>query len=170
MLCEKIQKSFMSIRKLFLERYAPNVEVVDPQLRNNPELVHTIAQFEKDWCLGKTHLVPKRNKDHLISFSALIEITCEKYPEFKEMVECSDAEIFSTIPYLIVLKSSLDTGKEALIAREICERFYPMLKESKKYEQLVADFDELRMLAGESFFSFYNKIEAQILLGEKTPD
>lgn len=125
MLCEKIQKSFMSIRRLFMERYAPNVEVVDPQLRNNPELVHTIAQFEKDWCLGKTHLVPKRNKDHLISFSALIEITCEKYPEFKEMVDCSDAEIFSTIPYLIVLKSSLDTGKEATIAREICERFYP---------------------------------------------
>ena len=114
--------------------------------------------------------MPKRNKDHLISFSALIEITCEKYPEFKEMVDCSDAEIFSTIPYLIVLKSSLDTGKEATIAREICERFYPQLKESQKYEQLTSDFDELRKLAGESFFSFYNKIESQILLGEKTPD
>ena len=110
--------------------------------------------------MGKTHLVPKNHKEHLISFSALIEITCEKYAEFKEMVECSDAEIFSTIPYLIVLKSSLDTGKEASRAREICERFYPQLNENKKYEKLISDFEELRSLAGDSFFQFYNKIEA----------
>ncbi len=30
MLAEKILKSFGQLRKLFLERYAPNVEVVDP--------------------------------------------------------------------------------------------------------------------------------------------
>ena len=83
-LCDRISKSFNAMKKLFIERYAPNVEVVDPQLRNNPELVHTIAAFEKDWCLGKTHLVPKRHREHLISFSSLIEITCEKYAEFKE--------------------------------------------------------------------------------------
>lgn len=110
-LAEKIRKSFLQLRKLFTDRYAPNVEVVDPQLRNNPELVHHIAAFEKDWCLGKTHLVPKRNREHLISFSQLIEVTCEKYSGFKEQVECSDAEIFSTIPQLLVLKSSLDTGE-----------------------------------------------------------
>lgn len=68
-LAENIRKSFMQLRRLFTERYAPNVEVVDPQLRNNPELVHCVAAFEKDWCLGKTHLVPKRNREHLISFS-----------------------------------------------------------------------------------------------------
>jgi hypothetical protein len=86
-----------------------------------------VAAFEKDWCLGKTHLVPKKHREHLISFSQLIEITCEKYSVFREQVECSDAEIFSTIPYLLVLKSSLDTGKEAIVAREICERFFPAL-------------------------------------------
>lgn len=110
-----------------MERYAPNVEVVDPQLRNNPELVHSVAAFEKDWCLGKTHLVPKRQREHLISFSQLIEVTCEKYSGFKEQVECSDAEIFTTIPQLLVLKSSLDTGNEAQVARDICERFFPAL-------------------------------------------
>ena len=101
---------------MFIERYAENVEVVDPQLRNNPELVHLVARFERSWCLGKTHLVPKDMREHLISFSQLIECTADKYPEFKEQIECSDAEIFLTIPYLIVLKASLDTGKEALIA------------------------------------------------------
>lgn len=46
---------------------------------------------------------------------------------FGEQVECRDAEIFLTIPYLLVLKSSLDTGKEAQIAQDICERFFPSM-------------------------------------------
>ena len=112
---------------MFIERYAENVEVVDPQLRNNPELVHLVARFEKAWCLGRTHLVPQREREQLISFSQLIEGTAEKYPQFREQVECSDAEIFLTIPYLLVLKSSLDKGSEAAIATGLCERFFPSL-------------------------------------------
>ena len=75
-----------------------------------------------------------------------------------------------------MLKSSLDTGKEARNAKEICERFFPALADrsdpviSAKYSKLITDFDQLRELAGELFFSFYNKIESQVLLGEKTPD
>ena len=111
MLADKILKSFSHLRRLFVERYAPNVEVVDPQLRNNPELVQSVLDFERDWCLGRNHLLPKQHREQLILFSQLIEITCEKYPSFKEQVECSDAEIFVTIPYLLVLKSSLDIGK-----------------------------------------------------------
>jgi hypothetical protein len=51
------------LKNLFVERYAENVEVVDPQLRNNPELVHLVARFEKAWCLGRTHLVPKDERE-----------------------------------------------------------------------------------------------------------
>jgi hypothetical protein len=58
-LCTQIQKSFNQLRSLLIERYSENVEVVDPQLRNNPELVQAVARFERDWCLGKTHIVPK---------------------------------------------------------------------------------------------------------------
>ena len=57
----------------------------------------------------------------------MIEITCEKYLMFGEQVECRDAEIFLTIPYLLVLKSTLDTGKEQHFATEICQRFFPSL-------------------------------------------
>lgn len=46
----------------------------------------------------------------------MIENTSEKYKEFGEQVECRDAEIFSTIPYLVVLKASLDTGMEQELA------------------------------------------------------
>lgn len=38
-LCDKVQKSFLALRKLFGERYASNIEIVDPQLRNNADLV-----------------------------------------------------------------------------------------------------------------------------------
>lgn len=73
-----------------------------------------------------------------------------------------------------MLKSSLDTGKEAVIAQEICERFFPSMGAdpslSDKFRQLTSDFQSLRELAGDNFFSFYNKIEAQVLLGERTPE
>lgn len=69
--------------------------------------------------------MPKENRDQLISFSQLIEGTTEKYKQFKEQVECSDAEIFLSIPYLLVLKSSLDIGKDAEIATALCRRFFP---------------------------------------------
>ena len=39
-----------------------------------------------------------------------------------------------------------------------------------KFRQLASDFEVLRDLAGDNFFSFYNKIEAQVLLGERTPE
>ena len=63
----------------------------------------------------------------MISFSQLIEGTAEKYPQFRELVECRDAEIFLTIPYLLVLKSCLDVGKDAVTATQVCERFFPQL-------------------------------------------
>ena len=138
-------------------------------MRNNPELVHLVARFEKAWCLGKTHLVPKEMREQLISFSQLIECTGDKYPQFKEQLECSDAEIFLTIPYLVVLKASLDTGKEAIIASQVCERFFPQLfnvdkevdksSSSARFSQLKEDFNKLREEAGDQFFDFYNRIE-----------
>ena len=75
---------------------------------------------------------------------------------------------------MLVLKSSLDTGKEAQIAQEICERFFPSMGADpalvEKFRQLANDFQILREVAGDRFFTFYNKIEAQVLLGERTPD
>ena len=35
----------------------------------------------------------------------MIETTQDKYPEFMEMVECSDPELFLILPSLIILKS-----------------------------------------------------------------
>lgn len=68
-LCDKVQKSFLALRRLFADKYAANVEVVDPQLRNNPELVQTIAEFEQNWCLAKTHLHSRTACEQLVKFS-----------------------------------------------------------------------------------------------------
>jgi hypothetical protein len=91
-------------------------------------------------------------------------------------VDCSDAEIFLSIPYLLVLKSSLDIGKDAENATSLCRRFFPQLFaetdsdaklqcQAAKFEKLKHDFAELRQLAGKDFFDIYCQIEHQILIG-----
>jgi hypothetical protein len=40
-----------------IKKYNENVEVVDPQLKNNQELVEVLNDWEKSWSLGKEHLM-----------------------------------------------------------------------------------------------------------------
>ena len=47
-LAERIKKSFQDFRGL-LRKYEQNIEVVDPQLKNNQELVEILVEFENSW-------------------------------------------------------------------------------------------------------------------------
>jgi hypothetical protein len=47
-LAERIKKTFMDFRNL-LKKYEQNIEVVDPQLKNNVELVEILVEFENTW-------------------------------------------------------------------------------------------------------------------------
>ena len=49
---ERIKQSFMNIR-LLLRKYEENIEIVDPQLKNNPDLVECLFNFENNWEKGK---------------------------------------------------------------------------------------------------------------------
>jgi hypothetical protein len=40
-----------------MRKYDENIEVVDPQLKNNPELVEVLSELEKSWTLGMEHLL-----------------------------------------------------------------------------------------------------------------
>ena len=51
MLAEKIKKTFLDFRNL-LKKYEQNIEVVDPQLKNNVELVEILVDF---WKTSRTH-------------------------------------------------------------------------------------------------------------------
>lgn len=58
---------------MLLRKYDEYIEVVDPQLKNNPELVEVIEAFEKSWTLGHQYLVNEPKYQMLLNFSWLIE-------------------------------------------------------------------------------------------------
>ena len=45
---EKIRGSFTALRTLF-RKYDKNIEMVDPQLKNNSDLVECLMEYEKSW-------------------------------------------------------------------------------------------------------------------------
>ena len=47
-LAERIKKAFADFKTL-LRKYDQNIEVVDPQLKNNVELVEILVEFENSW-------------------------------------------------------------------------------------------------------------------------
>ena len=47
-MADNVKRVFKEMRALF-KKYAQNIEIVDPQLRNNPDLVDALLKFEKRW-------------------------------------------------------------------------------------------------------------------------
>lgn len=47
-LAQRIKKVFIDFKSL-LKKYDQNIEVVDPQLKNNAELVEILIEFENSW-------------------------------------------------------------------------------------------------------------------------
>ena len=117
-LAEGIRKSFTTLRQLF-RKYEENIEGVDPQLKNNQDLVNGLVEFETTWEKGKAYFVNPRKCKQLIHFTSVIEATSEKYSKFKEQVEDRDTVIFVSIPALMILKCVEDDDKG------ICRSFFP---------------------------------------------
>jgi hypothetical protein len=55
-LADKIKLSFSKFRML-LRKFEANIEVVDPQLRNNPDLVEILVEYESAFEKGKTYFM-----------------------------------------------------------------------------------------------------------------
>lgn len=117
-LAEKIKQSYLGLRVLF-RKYSLNIEIVDPQLKNNPELVNNLMNFESSWERGKIYFLNSKKCNQLVFLSNIIESTSSKYQVFREQLECSDSELFVSIPALIVLKALEDED------RGICKSFCP---------------------------------------------
>jgi len=94
-LADRIKKAFTDFRNL-LKKYEQNIEVVDPQLKNNSELVEILIEFENTWTQGLTYFMDHKKCHQLIHFSSVIEVTGEKYKAFAEQLETREAEIFSS--------------------------------------------------------------------------
>lgn len=67
-LATRIKKVFNDFKTL-LRKYSSNIEVVDPQLKNNPELVEILVEFENSWSLGLTYFMDNTRFNQLMHFS-----------------------------------------------------------------------------------------------------
>lgn len=77
-------------------------------------------------------------RDQLIYFCINIQALGNKYAIFKEQVEGSDAEIFLSIPTLMVLKS-IQNEKDSISHNSLCKRF----AENIDLDSLKSEFNSL---------------------------
>ena len=135
--------------------------MVDPQLKNNNELVEILIEFENTWTQGLTYFMDSKKCHQLIHFSSVIEATGEKHKAFSEQLESREAEIFFIIPSLLILKSLEGDDKD------ICSFFNPDMfdKKTTQGQQLAAlrkNYEDGREKM-DSAFDYYNLIEKCIL-------
>jgi hypothetical protein len=157
-LATQIKSTFMNIRVLF-RKYADNIEIVDPQLKNNADLVEALLAFEKAWEKGKDFLLNKNICSMLISFSSLIEGLTEKYKEIQDKIESMDADIFMIIPCLAILRS-LDEND-----RSIYTFYYPELGLQSSDQESFNNIKKmyLNMKTRDDGYAVYNVLEQAIL-------
>ena len=78
-LAENIRSSFMNISRielykgLLLRKYDTNIEAVDPQLKNNQDLVNLLLLYEKYWERGKHYFENEERCGQLIHLSNVLE-------------------------------------------------------------------------------------------------
>lgn len=155
-LAERIKKAFQDFKAL-LRKYEQNIEVVDPQLKNNLELVEVLVEFENSWSQGLTYFLDAKKLTQLLHFSQVVEATGEKHKQFAEQLEQRDAEIFLNIPSLLILKSLENDDKE------ICSFFYPDMfqkgegGQGSKVDDLRKIYERLRKQVGA--YELYNLME-----------
>ena len=136
-LADKIRQSLRCFRVL-LRRYSENLDAVDPQLRNNKELLELVEIYENSWALGKEQLLDEQLKQQLISFCLQIEQVCSRNETFREQVESFEADIFLSIPSLVVLWS-VNQSERTEVFRQLCCRFC----DSIDHDELSTQFKAL---------------------------
>eukprot|EP00826_Nyctotherus_ovalis_P057033 TRINITY_DN7791_c0_g1_i17.p1 TRINITY_DN7791_c0_g1~~TRINITY_DN7791_c0_g1_i17.p1 ORF type:complete len:318 (-),score=74.23 TRINITY_DN7791_c0_g1_i17:99-1052(-) len=156
----QIKTVFNRLRTLF-RGFAENIDLVDPQLKNNVELTEALLAYEKAWEKGKEFLLDEEKFKVLMSMSELIEGLSEKHTEVKDKIEGVDADIFITIPCLAILKALDDQNSK------IYQLYY--CNQGGKHTCL---FDKIKNLytstRKEDDYKLYNTLESMLL--EKSSD
>ena len=108
-----------------MQTYQTNIELVDPQLKNNEPLVKVMSEFENSWCIAQNQISQLELRDQLDKFSKLLQRTQEELPQFNEQVECRDSSIFMSIPALLIMEALLEDAEKdpAPVWRNLCTRF-----------------------------------------------
>jgi len=159
-LASKIKCSFTNLRNLF-KKFDENIEVVDPQLKNNTDLAKALKDFEESWEKGKEYFINSKKCSQLIHFSQIVENACEKYNELKSKMEDMDSEIFVIIPCLLVL-NSLD-GDD----KKLCQTYFPPIesknsKERNHYLEISQLYSQMKK-DSKDIYKLYNIVEMKVL-------
>ena len=93
--------------------------MVDPQLKNNDDLVEALYIYESSWEKGREYFLDHDKCESLIACSNIIETLAEKYEQFNEALECREADVFLQIPCILIL-CNLDNND-----KNICIQFLP---------------------------------------------
>ena len=157
-LADKIKKTFKDLRALF-KKYQQNIEVVDPQLRNNPDLVDALYAFENSWEKGAAYFTDSKKCNQLLHFSQVIEAIKEKHSKFANQIDDRDAEIFVSIPCIMVLMG-ID-GEDKGLTAQFCPDIF---KDGTELNLVLTELKDL--VGGKKIcedYEVYNYIEKQIL-------
>lgn len=159
-LAENIKKSFNKIREI-LRKYEKNLDAIDPQLKNNSDLVEILIFYETSWEKGKHYFLNFEKYSQLLYFSQLIEILCEKYKEIEEKLECRDPSIFIWLPSIIIIKSLENDDKG------ICKEFIPNMfndeDDTGKIYSYIKNFKENLYTVVKDPYLAYNLLEKSVL-------
>ena len=154
----KIKEVFDKLRSL-LRKYSEDIEMLDPELCNNMDLVEMLVEFEKTWEKGKYYLLDNSIKKMFVDFSQLIEGLSEKYQEVRDKFEAMDADVFLIVPSLAILRSFEDKGEI------MYNLYYPELRQNSKdaeeFRKLKEMYNHLKKKKGE--YKIYKQIEETIL-------
>ena len=161
-LAEKIRQAFAGLRSLF-RKYGQNIEIVDPQLKNNPELVDALVKFESTWERGKVYFLNSKKCNQLVFLANMIESTSSKYRVFREQLECSDSELFVSIPALLILKAL--EGEDRGICKSFCA---PMFDENDNvggvWKRLRRSYNLGKLAASSA--NEYTEVLMDLVIGE----
>ncbi len=145
-LAKKILTSYQELREIF-RRYSENIELVDPQLRNNKDLQQALLNYESSWSKGKTYLIKDSKIQQIIFFNNVLEGLSEKYESFKEKLEWYDTEVFIKIPMILLLRRISNEDKS------LCENFLPEILEPKnsaysQYQEILKIIQNINLSMG----------------------
>ena len=128
---------------------------LDPEIRNNYELIDLLYDMERIWEKGKKYL---RDYKKLLNFNKIVNVIIEKYKEhnFRNLFEKKDPVIIINIPSILIL-DAIDRH-----SNEIIEEYIPDLKNNELFNNLKKKIKKVYQEIGDKFLA-YNLLERLIL-------
>ena len=128
---------------------------LDPEIKNNSELIDLLYDMERIWQKGKKYLCDYKK---LLNFNIIINVIFEKYKEhnFRILFEKKDPVIIINIPSILIL-DAIDRH-----SNEIIEEFIPDLKNNELFNNLKKKIKKVYQEIGDKFLA-YNLLEKLVL-------